>query len=207
MSHQHQATLVQEHHSAVINNQPSITPQSYPESTRQHLTVPQFSAPLMSNTIHGTPLPPGPTPVRYAHSDSLVLPPTAPVAYSTVSFPLRPYKIANVIQPQLDSFQHPPAQLVPSSYTGQYIHSDTVYSDPASENRNRYAKAREQPTRHAQRRERPEYRDHGRHLFHLSDLETSDSTRPSLDPRALQDQARSRMPPTTSSHLATVSHQ
>ena len=50
-------------------------------------------APLMSYMQSGTPLPPGPTPVRYAHSDAQVLPPTHRLASSTVSFMTRPQEI------------------------------------------------------------------------------------------------------------------
>ena len=124
-----------------------------------------------------------PTPVRYAHSDAQVLPPTHRMASSTVSFMTKTHEAINVIQPRLDSFTQPQSQQV--QHIGQYVHSDTVYSDPASENRNRYAKAKEQPTRHAVRRSTQEHRERP-DLHHLSDLETSDSARPSTDQRSLR---------------------
>ena len=82
-----------------------------------------------------------------------------------------------------------------------------MYSDPASENRNRYARAKEEPSRHALRRERRDHADRERHLIHLSDLETSDSTRLSIDRKALQDQLQAATPRATTSRLATVNSQ
>ena len=98
-----------------------------------------------------------PTNMRYAHSDAQTLPPTHRMASSTVSFMTRTNEALNVIQPRLNSFTQPQHQQ--TQHIGQYVHSDTVYSDPASENRNRYAKAKEQPTRHAVRRSTQEYRE------------------------------------------------
>ena len=59
-------------------------------------------------------LPTGPTTIQYAHSDAQTFPPNAPMAYSTVSVPQRPYETVNVIQSQLDSFQQHTHRSVPT---------------------------------------------------------------------------------------------
>ena len=101
----------------------------------------------------------------------------------------------------MDSFKTMPET------TQRQVHSDTVYSDPASENRNRYARAKNEPSKHTLRRERRDQADRARHLIHLSDMETSDSTRLSIDRKALQDQLRAATPRTIASRLATVTPQ
>ena len=142
----------------------------------------QNQAPWMSNTIQGIPSSAGPTPINYSYPPHQMNMPGGHVPYSTVSFNIRPYEIANVLQPMMDSFKQPDP--TSTSNAGQDVPSDTVYSDPASENRNRYARAKDQQSRHAQRRERHEQEDRERQMIHLSDLETSDSTRMSIDRKA-----------------------
>ena len=76
------------------------------------------------------------------------------------------------------------------------MHSDTVYSEPALEKRNKYARAHEE---HAacseQRRERLQpvgYSFNPSLMTHLSDLETSDSTRRSSRNPTIPDQHRTQ---------------
>ena len=149
---EHTSVVRNEHNSATLNmtRTPQVpTSNVYP----LHQIMQHLREALMSNTISRTPLPTGPTPIRYAHTDSLVLPLSAPAAYSTVGFTFMPYALTNVIEPQLDTIQvptqpvvlkHPPLQAGQTIHSGQPAHSDTVYSDPASESRNRYAKVREE---------------------------------------------------------------
>ena len=78
-----------------------------------------------------------------------------------------------------------------------------VYSDPASERRNQYARAREDnAARHMQRRERSQPAGYPQHIMiHLSDLETSDSTRQSLkDPGMLNQHKKVHTQPTSLSY-------
>ena len=158
----------------------------------------QHPSPWMSNTLHGISGPGGPTTLPYSFNPLPQLPPGIP-PYSTVGIPMRPYELANVIQPQLDSFKQMPVA------TQRQVQSDTVYSDPASENRNRYARAKNEPSKHTLRRERHDQADRARHLIHLSDLETSDSTRLSIDRKALQDQLRAATPRNIASCLLYTS--
>ena len=74
----------------------------YPQ--HQIIETQQFNAPLMSNTITTTPLLRTPTPIKYTHHDSLVLPRTEPTAFSTVGFTLRPFELTNVLERQMDTF-------------------------------------------------------------------------------------------------------
>ena len=127
----------------------------------------------------------------------------APTAYSTVSFPMRPYEIMNTLQTKMDSFKQEEPQSRTSTARANN-QNDTVYSDPASENCNRYATAREQPTRHEQRRQRTDHEGSARHLIHLSDLETLDSTRPSVDPRSNPSQRRHEPMSSNPGQFATV---
>ena len=101
---------------------------NHPEERRH-----QRQEPLMSHMQSRIALPPGPTPVRYAHSDAHVLPPTHQLASSTVSFMTRPQEILNVIQPRLDSFYQSQLQPVRNQHVGQYVHSDTclLYTSPS----------------------------------------------------------------------------
>ena len=149
-------------------------------------------APWMSNTIQGIQSSAGPTPINYSYPPHQMNMPGGHVPYSTVSFNIRPHELANVLQPMMDSFKQPDP--TSTSTVGQDVPSDTVYSDPASENRNRYARAKDQQTRHAQRRERQDQQDRERQMVHLSDLETSDSTRISIDRKAIQDQILAATP-------------
>ena len=80
----------------------------------------------------------------------------------------------------MDTFQAPQTTSGPQAQ-GRTVHSDTVYSDPTSEKRNKYARAREEhAARSEQRRECLQpvgYSFNPSLMTHLSDLETSDSTR------------------------------
>ena len=114
----------------------------------------QHPSPWMSNTLQGISGPGGHTTLPYTFNPHPQLPAGIP-PYSTVGIPMRPYELANVIQPQLDSFKQPPS----ATNTGRQVQSDTVYSDPASENHNRYARAKNEPSRHTLRRERRDQAD------------------------------------------------
>ena len=61
----------------------------------------QYQTPWMSNTIQGIPSSAGPTPIQYTYPPHQMSMPAGHVPSSTVSFNMRPYEIANVLQPCL----------------------------------------------------------------------------------------------------------